>query len=153
MEDSAEAVLSAYDEAFDPVGFKGLGPGSQGCRGGKRSVGSVQVVVPLVLAKRVPEVGFVRDQRAVQEFGPQRLHPAFRDRVHAGHPDTGQHTGDLGAAENLVDLRGLLGVAVADEEPDLCDVSGVVSVHDQVADGLRNPGVCGVRGRAENADP
>ena len=27
--DTAEVVLSAYDEAFDPVGFKGLGPAAQ----------------------------------------------------------------------------------------------------------------------------
>jgi hypothetical protein len=28
MEDSAESVLPTYHEAFDPVGFKGLRPGS-----------------------------------------------------------------------------------------------------------------------------
>lgn len=31
VDDSAETVLSAYGEAFDLVGIKGLGPGSQGC--------------------------------------------------------------------------------------------------------------------------
>ncbi|MBA8923821.1 hypothetical protein BC739_001018 [Kutzneria viridogrisea] len=30
MEDSTETISPAYGEAFDPVGFKGLGPGSQG---------------------------------------------------------------------------------------------------------------------------
>jgi hypothetical protein len=39
-----------------------------------------------------------------------------------------------------------------DEEPDPREVSGVLQVHEQVADGLRNPGMCGVRGGAENAD-
>jgi hypothetical protein len=66
MEDSAETVLPAYGEAFDPVRFKGLGPDSQGCCCGERSMGPVQVIVPLVLAKRVPEVGLVPDQGAVQ---------------------------------------------------------------------------------------
>jgi hypothetical protein len=31
----------------------------------------------------------------------------------------GAHSGDLGAAEDLIDQRGLLGIAVADEEPHL----------------------------------
>ncbi len=35
VEDSAETVSPAYGEAFDPVGFKGLGSGSQGCCGGE----------------------------------------------------------------------------------------------------------------------
>ena len=54
VEDSAETVLSIYGEAFDLGGLKRLGPGSQGCCGGERSVGSVLVLVPLVLAQRVP---------------------------------------------------------------------------------------------------
>jgi hypothetical protein len=54
VEDSAETVSPAYGEAFDPVSFKGLGSGSQGCCGGEGSVGSVLVVVPLVLAKCLP---------------------------------------------------------------------------------------------------
>lgn len=76
VEDSPGSVLPAYHEAFDPVGFKGLGPGSQGRRGGQLSVGSMLVVVPLVLTERMPEVSLVPDQRAVQQFDPQRLHPA-----------------------------------------------------------------------------
>lgn len=28
MDGSVETILSTYGEAFDPVGFKGLGPGS-----------------------------------------------------------------------------------------------------------------------------
>ena len=63
VDDTAEVVLNAYDEAFDPVGFKGLGAGSQGRRGGQRSAGSMQVVV----TKRVPEMGLVPDQRCGPE--------------------------------------------------------------------------------------
>jgi hypothetical protein len=62
VEDSAETVSPAYGEAFDPVGFKGVGSGSQGCCGGE---GSVLVVVPLVHAQRVPEMGLVPDQHSV----------------------------------------------------------------------------------------
>jgi hypothetical protein len=35
VDDSAESVVSVYSEAFDVVGFKGLGEGLQGCRGGE----------------------------------------------------------------------------------------------------------------------
>jgi hypothetical protein len=49
MDDSVEAILSAHVEQFDPVGFEGLGQGSQGRRRGERSVGSMQVVVPVRL--------------------------------------------------------------------------------------------------------
>ena len=37
VDDSAETVQPVYGEALDLVGFKGLWPDSQGCRGGKRS--------------------------------------------------------------------------------------------------------------------
>jgi hypothetical protein len=103
VEDSTETVPSEYREAFDPVRAEGLGLGSQRCRCGERSMGAVQVVVLLVRLQRVPEVGFVPDQRAVQELAAQRLDPALHDRVHAGHPDAGQDRRDPGAAEDLVD--------------------------------------------------
>jgi hypothetical protein len=35
VDDSAETVQPAYGDAFDLVGGKGLGPGSQGCCGGE----------------------------------------------------------------------------------------------------------------------
>lgn len=58
------------------------------------------VVALLVLGQRVPEVGLVPDQCALQQFGAERLDPAFGDRVHAGHPDTSQHRGDARGAED-----------------------------------------------------
>lgn len=66
MDDPAETVVPAYGEAFNLVGFTGLRLRSQGCRSSKRPVGSVQVVVPFVLAQRVPKVSLVPDQRAVK---------------------------------------------------------------------------------------
>jgi hypothetical protein len=54
VEDSTETVPPEYREAFDPVRSKGLESGSQRCCGGEGSVGAVLVVVPLVLAQRVP---------------------------------------------------------------------------------------------------
>jgi hypothetical protein len=73
VDDSCKAVVSAYREVFDAVGLNAFGVGSQRCCGGERSVGSVQVVVPLVLAQRAPEMGLVPDQHAVQQLGAQRL--------------------------------------------------------------------------------
>jgi hypothetical protein len=61
----------------------------------------------------VPEVCLVPDQRAVQQLTAQRLDPALHDRVHAGHPDTGQDRRDPGAAEDLVDQCGVLAVTIA----------------------------------------
>jgi hypothetical protein len=76
VDHSAETVVSAYGEAFDPVDLERVGQLPEGCCRGEGAVGAVQVVVPLVLVKRVPEVGLVPDQRAVQQFGAKRLHPS-----------------------------------------------------------------------------
>jgi hypothetical protein len=54
VEDSTETIPSEYREAFDLVRSKGLWSVSQGRCGGEGSVGAVLVVVPLVLAQRVP---------------------------------------------------------------------------------------------------
>jgi hypothetical protein len=121
VEDSTETVPSEYLEAFDPVRSKGLESGSQGCCGGEGSMGAVLVVVLLVRLQRVPEVGLVPDQRAVEELAAQRLDPAFHDRVRAGHPDASQDRRDPGAAEDLVDQCGVLAVTITDEEPDSCE--------------------------------
>ncbi len=94
-------------------------------------------------------MGLIPDQRAVQQFGAECLDPAFHARVHAGHPDTGQHRSDSRGAEDFVDQRGVFGVAITNEELDLREVSGVLEVHEQVADGLGDPGMGGVRGRAD----
>jgi hypothetical protein len=51
---SAETVVPAYGQAFDPVGFERLGQLLEWCGRGEGAVGAVLVVVPLVLVKRVP---------------------------------------------------------------------------------------------------
>lgn len=112
-------------------------------------MGTVLVVVPLVLTQRVSKMGLGPDQCAVQKLAAQRLDPAFHDRVHAGHPDAGQDRRDPDAAEDLVDQCRVLAVAVANEEPDPHDTSGVLEVHEQVSDRLGDPDMDGVRGRAD----
>ncbi|WP_156213277.1 hypothetical protein [Lentzea aerocolonigenes] len=54
-----------------------------------------------------------------------------------------------GAAQDVVDQRGIFGVSITDEEPDPCGVSDVLEIHEQVADGLTDPYVGGVCGGAE----
>jgi hypothetical protein len=66
-----------------------------------------------------------------------------------GHSDTNVHRSDSRGAEDLVDQRGVLGVSVPDEESDSREVSSILEVHEQVADGLGDPGMSGVRGDAE----
>jgi hypothetical protein len=51
VDDTTETVQPAYGVAFELVGFKGPGPGAQGCRSGKRAMGSVLVVVPVPCQK------------------------------------------------------------------------------------------------------
>jgi hypothetical protein len=75
VDDSAETVLPVYREAFDLVGFKRLGSCPQRCCGGERSVGAVLVVVPLVRTQRVPQMGLIPDQSAVQQFDAKGLSP------------------------------------------------------------------------------
>lgn len=48
-------------------------------------MGPVLVVVPLVLAQRVQQVGLVPDQGAVEQFAAAGLDPPFHDRIHARH--------------------------------------------------------------------
>jgi hypothetical protein len=72
VDDSAEAVVSVYGKAVDPVWCERLGSGSQGRRGGQGSVGSVAVIMPLEFPKRVAQVCFVPDQRApLENTSPQ----------------------------------------------------------------------------------
>jgi len=62
VKDSTETIPLEHREAFDPVRSQGLRPGPQRCCRGESPVGAVPVVVPLVLAQRMPEVGLVPDR-------------------------------------------------------------------------------------------
>jgi hypothetical protein len=81
------------------------------------------VVVPLVLAHCVHQVGLVPDEGAVEQFAATGLNPPFHDRVHARHPDTAEHHGDPGVGQDRVEHRRVLAVPVADEEPGLLPAS------------------------------
>jgi hypothetical protein len=98
--------------------------GIEGCRGDHRpGTWLNQAVFSLAEHGQIA----VPDQHAVQQFRAQRHHSAFRDRVHARHPETGQHYGNRRTAEDRDEQRGVFGVAVTDEEPGPREVSGVLS--------------------------
>jgi hypothetical protein len=70
VEDAAEPIASSNVEAGEPfrLGYR-LGERAQGRCSVERPVGSALVVEGLVLAERVHQVGLVRDQGPVEEFG------------------------------------------------------------------------------------
>jgi hypothetical protein len=151
VEGAAEVVTSAYVEVGEllRIGDR-WGQGVQWSGACDALVGPVRVVVLLELAQGVEQVVLVPDQGAVQQLVPAGLYPAFHERVHARHPDAGQHDVDSRVLEDGVEQGGELAVAVADEEP--CPAAGVFEVRDEVPGGLRRPGGGRVRRRAQDAD-
>jgi hypothetical protein len=111
----------------------------------------VLVVVGLVFTKDPEQMPLVPDQRLVEEFASAAADPAFHDRVRAGCLDGAAQDPDAGAGEHRVEGGGELGVAVAEQELDRFDV--LAEVHEQVAGHLRDPGIVGVSGDAEDPDP
>jgi hypothetical protein len=63
----------------------------------------------------VPQVAFVPDQAAVEEFVAAGLHPAFHDGVRAGYPDAGEYGLDAYVGEDLVHEGGELPIPVSDQ--------------------------------------
>ena len=70
------------------------------------AVRSVLIVVGLVLAQDLPQMGLVPDEGAVQEFAAASADPAFGDRVHAGRLDVAEHRPDPGVGEDGVERDG-----------------------------------------------
>jgi hypothetical protein len=116
----------------------------------QRSVRSMLVVEGLELAERAEEVALVPDQRSVEEFVPAGLYPALHDGVHARDADTAFDDLESGVGEYGVEGGRKLGIAVADQEPDVA--ACVFEVHDEVASELYHPLRGGVCGGAEDSD-
>jgi hypothetical protein len=124
---------------------------SQGSSLAKSAGAAVTVVVKLVLVKHSCGVALIDDQDAVEELaadgadeafgdrvGPRRAHRRLDDRRYVVRPEDGVEGG------------GELGVAIADEEPEL--LSSLVEVHGQVPGQLSQPRSGRVRGDAEDVD-
>lgn len=61
------------------------------------------IVVGLVLAQDLPQMGLAPDEGAVQELAPASPDPAFGDRIHAGRLDVARHGLDASDAEDRVE--------------------------------------------------
>jgi hypothetical protein len=94
---------------------------------GDALVGPVLVVEVLELAQGVKQVTLVPDQRPVEQFSAAGLHPAFHDRVHAGHSDASEHDLVPGVLQDSVEQLGVLAAPV--QHLDLCDLVEIVELH------------------------
>jgi len=110
----------------------------------------VLIVMDLVRAQDLPQMGLVPDEGAVQELASASADPAFGNRVHAGRPHVAQHGPDPGVGEDRVERGGEVRATVADHELHLLCLS--TEVHDQVAGLLGGPLPGGVQRDAEDAD-
>ncbi len=120
----------------------------QGGGGVEGSVGSVFVIERFELAQGMQEVCLIQDQGAVEELAAAGADPAFHDRVHARHADSGRDDGDAAVVEDRIEGGGELAVAVADQVPHAG--AGVLEIQDEVSGHVGGPGCGGMRGRAEN---
>jgi hypothetical protein len=66
----------------------------------------VLIVVGLVGAQDLPQMGLVPDKGAVHELAAASADPAFGDRVHAGRLDVAEHGPDPGVGQDGVERSG-----------------------------------------------
>src|SRR6266508_5347637 len=92
------------------------------------------------------EVAAAQDQHPVQAFGPDRADPPLREGVRLRGPDRRLDDPHPFGPEDLVERTGVLGIPVADEEPDALKPLP----HRQVASLLSDPRRVGVRSDAED---
>jgi hypothetical protein len=88
-----------------------------------RLVGTVLVVMGFELVQAVAQMGFVPDQRAVEEFAPTGPYPPFHDRVHPRNTYAGQDGLDPGVVEDPVEQGGEVRVPVSDQIADCAPAS------------------------------
>src|SRR5450631_122938 len=114
------------------------------------AVRPVLIVVGLVLAQDLPQMGLVPDEGAVYQLAAASADPAFGDRVHPGRLDVAEHGPDPGVGEDGVERGGEVRAAVADHELD--PVRLLAEVHEEVAGLLGGPFPGWVQGESEDAD-
>jgi hypothetical protein len=91
---SSDAVLLKIDR---------FGERFQRRSGVQRPVRPVLIVMGLVLAQDLPQVGLVPDEGAVEELASASADPAFGYHVHPGRPDAAEHGPDPGIGEDRVE--------------------------------------------------
>jgi hypothetical protein len=99
---------------------------------------AVVVVVPFVLGQYTTQVAFAVDEEPVGAFASHGPDPPLGDRVRPRSPDRRLDNSHTESDEHFIEDTRVLGVAVADEEP---DVPGPLpQVHEQVPGLLGDPG-------------
>src|SRR5947207_7898449 len=114
-----------------------------------RLVRSVAVVVPRVLGQDLPEVLLANNQQVVEALAAQCSCESSRERVRPRRPDGSLDDPRAVPGEYLVEYRGELAVAVADQEFELA--GAFAELHEQVAGLLGGPRPGGVCGDAQDA--
>jgi hypothetical protein len=109
---------------------------------------TVLVEVALVVMKHPAGVLFVEDQYPVGALSLDTADEPFRERVRRGSPGGRLDHVDALRGEYRVERTGVLGIPVADEEPE--PARSFTEIHDKVAGLLRGPLGRGVRGDAED---
>ena len=108
------------------------------------------VVVLHVGVQDGAQVAPAGDQEPVGAFSACTAHPAFGERVHSWGLGWCLHDLDARIRQDGIERCRVLGVPVADQEPER--PAGVVEVHDQIAGALGDPGSGGVAGDAQDVD-
>ena len=101
--------------------------------------------------QHVVQVTAVPHKHPVQTLGPDGSYPPFGVRVRFRRPRRDFDRLDASRGEHRIEGSAELGVAVADEKPELVGV--FVEVHEQVTCRLGNPGSGGVGGDAGQVYP
>jgi hypothetical protein len=94
---SSDAALTEIDRLGQRFQRRGAAQGA---------VRPVLIVVDLVLAQDLPQMGLVPDEGAVQELAAASADPAFGDGVHAGRRHVAEHGPDAGVGEDRVEGGG-----------------------------------------------
>ena len=94
---------------------------------------------------------FAVDQQLVEALAPQRSHIPLRNRVRPGGADRSLDDPHTAAGEHLIEHRGELAVAVADQDPELAGT--FAEIYQEVASLLDGPRTGGVRGDAQDMHP
>jgi len=148
-------VDDAAEEAFaadvDAVGGRGdgrpTGPGQRRLLL-ERLVRPMLVVVGGVGVQHGPQMAWPSDQDPVGAFAPHGSHPAFGVGVCPRRLRRGLQYLDAGRGEDGVERGGELGVAVADQEPEV--LRPLADVREQVPRLLGDPGPGGMGRDAED---
>lgn len=79
------------------------------------AVCSVVVVERFEFTQGVRQVGLVKDEGAVEEFGSAGSDPAFHDRVHARDANPGHDRCNAAVGKNRIERCGVPAVTVSDQ--------------------------------------